>query len=69
MKSLTDIQLAELDMLAQVDEQTGLRGQLDTLMTQIISQLEQFTTLLSDKYFDHADGPQQLINAQWKTDL
>lgn len=69
MKSLTDIQLAELDMLAQVDEQTELRGQLDALMTQIISQLEQFTTLLSDKYFDHADGPQQLINAQWKTDL
>lgn len=69
MKSLTDIQLAELDMLAQVDEQTELRGQLDTLMTQIISQLEQFTTLLSDKYFDHADGPLQLINAQWKTDL
>ncbi|MDJ1656849.1 alpha-E domain-containing protein, partial [Raoultella sp. Ech2A] len=69
MKSLTDIQLAELDMLAQVDEQTELRGKLDTLMTQIISQLEQFTTLLSDKYFDHADGPQQLINAQWKTDL
>jgi hypothetical protein len=47
----------------------GLREQLDALMTQIISQLEQFTTLLSDKYFDHANGPQQLINTQWKTDL
>lgn len=69
MKSLTDIQLADLDLLAQVDEQTGLREQLDTIMTQIISQLEQFTTLLSDKYFDHANGPQQLINTQWKTDL
>lgn len=69
MKSLTDIQLADLDRLAQVDEPTGLREQLDTLMTQIISQLEQFTTLLSDKYFDHANGPQQLINTQWKTDL
>lgn len=69
IKSLTDIQLAEVEVLAQVDETSGERLQLDALMTQIISQLEQFTTLLSDKYFDHADGPQQLINAQWKTDL
>ncbi len=69
IKSLNDIQLADLDVLAQVDDTTQNRLQLDTLLTQIVSQLDQFTTLFSDKYFDHASGPQQLINAPWKTDL
>jgi len=66
IKSLNDILLADLESLEAVDEASGLRKNLITLMTQITNQLEQFTALLSDKYFDHTAGPQPLVN---KTDL
>ncbi|HBW1846400.1 TPA: circularly permuted type 2 ATP-grasp protein [Klebsiella quasipneumoniae subsp. quasipneumoniae] len=69
VQSLNDIQLADLTALAQIEEPGAARGQLDALMTRIISQLEQFTILLSDKYFAHVEGPQQLANTQWKADL
>ncbi|MCH1925875.1 circularly permuted type 2 ATP-grasp protein [Shewanella sp. C32] len=69
IKSLNDIQLADLEALALIDEHTDTRVQLEQLMTQISEQLDQFTTLLSDKYFDHTAGPQQLIKAQWKADI
>lgn len=69
IKSLNDILLADLESLEQIDDETGLRKNLETLMTQITYQLEQFTALLSDKYFDHTAGPQPLVNTRWKTDL
>lgn len=69
IKSLNDILLSDLEQLSLVDDETQQRKNLETLMTQIINQLEQFTALLSDKYFDHTAGPQPLINTTWKTDL
>ena len=69
IKSLNDVQLSDLEALAQVDEQSQNRQQFEALMTQIVSQLDQFTILFSDKYFDHTSGPQQLVNTAWKTDL
>ena len=38
-------------------------------MTELLDQLEQFTGLISDKYFDHTDGPQPLIKAIGEIDL
>ncbi|MBJ7549749.1 circularly permuted type 2 ATP-grasp protein [Marinomonas ostreistagni] len=69
IKSLNDIQLADLESLAQIDESTQTRADLAELMTQIIEQLEKLTTLISDKYFDHTAGPQQLIKAKWKNNV
>ncbi|MDF0533481.1 circularly permuted type 2 ATP-grasp protein [Shewanella sp. A32] len=69
IKSMNDIQLADLTQLAHVDRRTRSRHNLEQLMSQIIQQLEQFTSLLSDKYFDHTAGPQQLIKAKWKVGL
>ncbi|GGY99381.1 circularly permuted type 2 ATP-grasp protein [Shewanella fodinae] len=69
IKSLNDIQLADLAQLAHVDHRHRSRASLQQLMSQIIEQLEQFTSLLSDKYFDHTAGPQQLIKAKWKAEL
>ncbi|TDO97379.1 circularly permuted type 2 ATP-grasp protein [Marinomonas balearica] len=61
IKSLNDIQLADLEMLAHVDEIDGERSALSDFMTQLTEQLERFTSHISDKYFDHAAGPQQLV--------
>ncbi len=69
IKSLNDILLADLEALEQIDEESGVRKNLCDLMTQITQQIEQFTALLSDKYFDHTAGPQPLNNTTWKTDL
>lgn len=69
IKSLNDIQLADLEGLAQIDETTQTRQDLTELMSQVIEQLEKLTTLISDKYFDHTAGPQQLIKAKWKNNV
>ncbi|GAB3480428.1 circularly permuted type 2 ATP-grasp protein [Marinomonas epiphytica] len=63
IKSLNDVQLADLEALAKVDGPTGSRLQLDILMTQLLEQLEEFTVQISDKYFDHTIGPQPLIKS------
>ncbi|QSX33614.1 circularly permuted type 2 ATP-grasp protein [Shewanella avicenniae] len=69
IKTLNDIQLADLEALALIDEETETRASLAQLMTQIGDQLDQFTSLISDKYFDHTAGPQPLVKAQWKADI
>ncbi|AWY02342.1 hypothetical protein A8139_06975 [Marinomonas primoryensis] len=69
LKSLNDIQLADLEELAKVDPETQSRPKLEQLMTELLEQLEQFTVLISDKYFDHTAGPQSLIKAYGETTL
>lgn len=68
LQALSEVQLSDLKQLVQVDENTQTREQLDKLMTKVTEQLEQFTTLISDKYFDHTAGPHPLINPKWKLD-
>ncbi len=69
IQTLNDIQLTNLENLAHVDDLTETRENLSQLMTKITAQLEQFTSLISDKYFDHTAGPQQLIKPKWKLDV
>jgi uncharacterized alpha-E superfamily protein len=63
LKSLNDIQLADLEELAKIDPDSQSRLKLEQLMTEFLAQLEQFTVLISDKYFDHTAGPQSLTEA------
>ncbi|MDW6017262.1 circularly permuted type 2 ATP-grasp protein [Vibrio plantisponsor] len=69
IQTLTDIQLTDLEELAQIDDETETRLQLSQLMAKVTEQLEKFTSLISDKYFDHTAGPQQLIKPKWKLDV
>ncbi|MEO9273725.1 circularly permuted type 2 ATP-grasp protein [Marinomonas sp. 5E14-1] len=69
IKSLNDIQLADLEELAAIDETTQSRLALKQLMTELLEQLEQFTVLISDKYFDHTAGPQPLMKAIGENNL
>jgi uncharacterized circularly permuted ATP-grasp superfamily protein/uncharacterized alpha-E superfamily protein len=63
------IQLANLDELAQVDDLEDKRVELESLLTEVMELLESFTSAISDKYFDHTAGPQQLIKPKWKLDV
>ncbi|MEX3072830.1 circularly permuted type 2 ATP-grasp protein [Vibrio alginolyticus] len=67
--TLNDIQLTDLEQLSKANPKTQNREEFAALMDKIIAQLEQFTSLISDKYFDHTAGPQQLIKPKWKLDV
>ncbi len=67
--TLNDIQLTDLEQLSKANPKNQTRKEFAALMDKIIEQLEQFTSLISDKYFDHTVGPQQLIKPKWKLDL
>jgi uncharacterized circularly permuted ATP-grasp superfamily protein/uncharacterized alpha-E superfamily protein len=64
IKSLNDIQLADLEALTVIDGMSEDRKNLKVLLNELIDQLETFSTLLSDQYFDHQSGPQQLTGIQ-----
>lgn len=64
IKSLNDIQLADLETLTVIDGMSEDRKNLKVLLKELIDQLETFSTLLSDQYFDHQSGPQQLTGIQ-----
>jgi uncharacterized circularly permuted ATP-grasp superfamily protein/uncharacterized alpha-E superfamily protein len=60
LQAIHQIQLADLPQLVQADPDTGSRFALNTLLTDLTSQIEQFSDLLSDEYFDHQAELQQL---------
>jgi uncharacterized circularly permuted ATP-grasp superfamily protein/uncharacterized alpha-E superfamily protein len=64
VKSLNDIQLADLEQVAKYDQEVRVRDQLKDLMDELTAQVEEFSTVLSDQYFDHQSGPQQLSSTQ-----
>lgn len=57
---LTDLQNADLEHLALVEHSSQSRKNLVNFMTTLIDRLEQFTALISDKYFDHTTEPHKL---------
>ena len=64
IQALNAIQLADLDNLANIDSLNNKRVELDRLLAEIIKQVEAFSILLSEQYFDHSAGPQQLAETQ-----
>ncbi|MDP5253853.1 MULTISPECIES: circularly permuted type 2 ATP-grasp protein [unclassified Vibrio] len=69
LKTLSDIQLSDLERLSKTHAPTKVREKLTDFLAQLIEQLEQFTSIISDKYFDHTAGPQQLNKPKWKLDV
>jgi uncharacterized circularly permuted ATP-grasp superfamily protein/uncharacterized alpha-E superfamily protein len=64
VKSLNDIQLADLEKIAKSDPDANSRNLLNDLLDELSAQVEEFSTVLSDQYFDHQSGPQQLSSTQ-----
>ncbi|TXR54207.1 circularly permuted type 2 ATP-grasp protein [Reinekea thalattae] len=60
---LIDIKHADLDKLASIDSDGNYREQLNQFMSSLIERLEQLTTVISDKYFDHTTEPHKLVHS------
>lgn len=65
LEALSKVKLSELGRLAQVDAATGKRGELDQLFARVQYLLGETSNNLSRKFFDHTQGPQQLVRQRW----
>jgi uncharacterized alpha-E superfamily protein len=65
LEALSKVKLSELGRLAQVDAATGKRGELDQLFARVQYLLGETSNSLSRKFFDHTQGPQQLVRQRW----
>ncbi|MFB9887237.1 circularly permuted type 2 ATP-grasp protein [Balneatrix alpica] len=69
LEALSQVQLADLAILASSEEPSGKRAKLQAFTQLLDRRLKRFATQLSDKYFDHTAGPQQLVHSQWEGEL
>jgi uncharacterized alpha-E superfamily protein len=58
----TAVRLADMQAMAVVDEKLQSRVQLDKLLQQVQQRLNETAVAVSEDYFDHTGGPQQLVN-------
>ncbi|SMF45487.1 Uncharacterized conserved protein, circularly permuted ATPgrasp superfamily [Alteromonadaceae bacterium Bs31] len=60
----TTIRLSLINKLSEVSD--GERPELSALLKKIHDTLSQLSIDISDKYFDHRIGPQQLVRSNWQ---
>jgi uncharacterized alpha-E superfamily protein len=63
------VQLAEMRRLAATENGAPEREQLDKLLQLVQQRLNAAALAISDDFFDHAGGPQQLVNTGWNGEL
>ncbi|ANG61927.1 hypothetical protein A8C75_05115 [Marinobacterium aestuarii] len=63
------VRLADMRALAVVDEKLQSRVQLDKLLQQVQQRLNETAVAVSEDFFDHTGGPQQLVNTGWNGEL
>ena len=69
IEAITSLQLADLGRLVEVSgENKAVRGQLDQLLVRMQELMDVMASAISDVYFDHAAGPQQLVQNPWTID-
>ena len=66
LEAVTTLRLSHLVELAQVNEDSGRRDELDQLLGRLQHLLGTIGGVVSDKYFDHRVSPQQLVRAVWE---
>jgi len=64
-EALSLVRLSELAKLAKVDPKSHIRGDLDQLFSRVHYLLTETSDRLRKKFFDHAQGPQQLVRQTW----
>ncbi|GGB85917.1 hypothetical protein GCM10011352_09740 [Marinobacterium zhoushanense] len=64
LEALTLVQLSRPDELANSDDE-GVREALDERLARIQTLLCTAANAISDRYFDHRSGPQQLVQTGW----
>lgn len=65
LEALTLVQLSRPAELAVGAEDSGVREALDKRLARIQTLLSNVATAISDRYFDHRSGPQQLVQTGW----
>lgn len=65
LEALTLVQLSRPTELASDGEESGVREALDQRLARIQTLLSKVATAISDRYFDHRSGPQQLVQTGW----
>lgn len=66
LEANSTLRLSHLVDLARPGDASGRRDELDQVLGRLYHLLTTIGTVVSDKYFDHRVGPQQLVRAVWE---
>jgi uncharacterized alpha-E superfamily protein len=66
LEANTTLRLSHLVDLARPGDDSGRRDELDQVLSRLYHLLTSIGNVVSDKYFDHRVGPQQLVRAVWE---
>ena len=66
LEAVSTLRLSHLVDLAKANEKDSRREHLDQTLARLYHLLTTTGTAVSDKYFDHRVGPQQLVRAVWE---
>ncbi|MCG8670091.1 MAG: circularly permuted type 2 ATP-grasp protein [Pseudomonadales bacterium] len=66
LEAKTSLQLSDLQRFTQTESDAGIRENLDQALVRIQRLLIEGAGKVSEKYFDHADGPQLLVKSGWE---
>lgn len=67
-EAIASVQLARLDDLVTANTDNPIRGELDQLLVRVQELMNTMAVAISDRFFDHTDGPQQLVDNPWTMD-
>jgi uncharacterized circularly permuted ATP-grasp superfamily protein/uncharacterized alpha-E superfamily protein len=68
LEATTSLKLSDVNLL--VASQHNLRGDLDQLLARLHHLMSQVAKAISQRYFDHTEGPQLLVkNTEWQEQL
>lgn len=65
LEALSKVRLSELAVLTRTDAATGKRPELDQLFARAQYLLAETSNHIARKFFDHSQGPQQLVRQHW----
>ena len=66
LEAITTLRLKRLVDLTSADDESGKRAELDQMLSRLAHLVSDIALEISDKYFDHRVGPQQLVRAVWE---
>ena len=69
LELLNRFQLAQPELLCNIDENDTLRKPLQELMSEGQNLLNKLATVLSDVYFDHTESYHQVSETSWEDEL
>jgi len=69
LKTYTDLRLVKVPELLKVDDNAGVYGELDSVLSAMTDQLWRLYEVLAQAYFSHSEMPQLITPTQPEDDL